>query len=566
MSYGVSSIDEKKNSNKVRLLTDLRKLNTLVNRRPYPLPKIHDLLRRLEGVYWVSALDLAMGYYAMHLDEASQDICQLVFPWGTYFYKRLPMGFIGASDDFQEMMDFLVGHLESVSAYLDDALNATKFTRDQATTFSMHLRQLDTLISILSRAGLRANIAKCTFCRSSVDYLGFRISRKGIAPQKKKVQAILKIQPPTNVRAVRRFLGLLQLYKNMQRHRSTILAPLTELTSTKNKRFLWTSACQQAFTSIKAEIAKRTMLTYPNYRLPFDIFTDASDYQLGSVIMQSGQPLAFYSRKLTHSQRNYGVGEKELLSIVETLREFRDMLLGQTIYIYTDHRNLTFNSSTQRVIRWRLLVEEYGPTFRYIPGKSNVLADALSRLETTNNEASIPDPPTVQFAHIYAATSAEPVPIDFSTLRQHQLADPTILNLYPNRTTKIFANTPLSVDEHKKIIVPTKLQNPLLQFYHDMIIPTDITVDWQAIRNHRIQRIQRDNQRENRTRVHHTYNVGDYVYLRNDNERRPVHARTNFGPYRIVEVRNNGTLVIRKSSNYLETVHIRRVSPAPSPD
>ena len=94
------------------------------------------------------------------------------------------------------------------------------------------------------------------------------------------------------------------------------------------------------------------------------IRTDSNDRQLGAVISQNGKPLAFYSRKLSGAQRNYTTTEQELLSIIETLKEFRNILLGQRIKVFTDHKNLVHESelkTSQRVMRWRLLLEEYGP-------------------------------------------------------------------------------------------------------------------------------------------------------------------------------------------------------------
>jgi hypothetical protein len=97
---------------------------------------------------------------------------------------------------------------------------------------------------------------------------------------------------------------------------------------------------------------------------------------------QNGKPIAFYSRKMNSTQCNYTTTEKELLSIVATLKEFRNILLGQRITVYTDHKNLTYtNFNTERVMRWRLVIEEFGPELRYIKGESNVVADALSRLK-----------------------------------------------------------------------------------------------------------------------------------------------------------------------------------------
>jgi hypothetical protein len=124
------------------------------------------------------------------------------------------------------------------------------------------------------------------------------------------------------------------------------------------------------------------MLTFPDFSKPFHIYTDASGKQLGAVITQDEKPIAFYSRKLKSAQQRYTTGEQELLSIVENLCEFRNILLGYKITVHTDHTKIIYAKSTSyRVMRWRLLKEECGPEFRNIKGKHNLIADALSRLE-----------------------------------------------------------------------------------------------------------------------------------------------------------------------------------------
>ena len=143
---------------------------------------------------------------------------------------------------------------------------------------------------------------------------------------------------------------------------------------------------------MKEVISRETLLAYPNFDEVFDIHMDASLYQLGVCILQNGKPIAFYSRKLNLAQTRYTTTERELLSIVEVLKDFRNILLGQQIRVYKDHKNLTQKKfNLDRVMRWRLYIEEYSPDLQYIKGENNVVADTL--LSQLNME---PDPNLVE--------------------------------------------------------------------------------------------------------------------------------------------------------------------------
>ena len=129
-----------------------------------------------------------------------------------------------------------------------------------------------------------------------------------------------------------------------------MLAPLTRLIYIKNE-FKWTQVKQDAFDKFKRIVNRDTLLTYPGFNETFKIHTNASAFQLGSVISHKGKPIYFYSRKLTDSQQRYKLTERELLSIVETLKELKTISLVQTLRIYTDHKNLTCkNFNTGRLL------------------------------------------------------------------------------------------------------------------------------------------------------------------------------------------------------------------------
>ena len=477
-----------KKHGKVRFVTDFRKLNHCAIRKPYPIPKMVDLMQQLDGFHFVSTLDLSMGYYALPLDKYSQRICTVTFPWGKYQYLRLPMGYSGSADEFQEMMNRLFGHLDFVFVYLDDLLILTRRLQADGVqqSFERHLRHLRETLDILLRRGFQVNVNKCHFCEKETEYLGFMITREGIRPMPSKVDAIINIKPPTTRTQLRSFIGMLQLYREMYPRRSELLAPLTALTSNKVP-FQWTSACQQAFEEVKKLVAKRTLLVYPDFTIPFEVYTDASDFQLGGVITQNSRPLAYFSRKLTSAQRNYTVGEKELLSIVEVCREYRNILWGQRVIVYTDHKNLTFEGfSSERVKRWRLYVEEYGLDLRYLPGKKNKMADYLSRADTTN-DSEVPHVQT-ETEEVFAITEADDdaFPLTFEFVKKAQDNDTVFMEALRREETltqRDFRGTQLWT--HKdKIVVPPSVQHRIIDFYHEHLRHPGATRTEETIRQH----------------------------------------------------------------------------------
>jgi RNase H-like domain found in reverse transcriptase len=208
---------------------------------------------------------------------------------------------------------------------------------------------------------------------------GILADTSGAQTLEEKIKAIEALQPPTTFKELCSFIDAVNFYRDMWPRRSHILSTLTELTGATH--FHWEQQHQAAFKQMKKLLATDAMLVaYPDHNLPFDIYTNASDFQLGSVVMQNKCLVAYYTCKLNSAHGNYTVIEKELFSFVETFHKFCSMLLGAVITIYTDHCNLTYLTlNTQRVLCWRLYLEEFSRTFAYIPGPMNVLADFFSR-------------------------------------------------------------------------------------------------------------------------------------------------------------------------------------------
>jgi hypothetical protein len=157
-----------KKTGDVRILTDFRRLNAQIKRKPFPLPKISDLLRKLSGFKYATATDLSMGYYHIPLDLEASKLCITRLPWGKYQYKRLPMGVKTSPDIFQRIMYELLGHIPNIQVYLDDIIITSNGTFEEHAAAIM-----EQVLERLQKANFRANLRKCYFGESKIDYLGY---------------------------------------------------------------------------------------------------------------------------------------------------------------------------------------------------------------------------------------------------------------------------------------------------------------------------------------------------------------------------------------------------------
>lgn len=181
---------------------------------------------------------------------------------------------------------------------------------------------------------------------------------------------------------LRSFLGFANYYRRFISGYSAIVAPLTELLK-KNKSWVWSKKCPEAFESLKAAISEAPVLALPNFSKTFEVHTDASDFAIGGVLMQDGHPIAFESRKLNETEWRYIVQEKKMTTIVHCLRTWRHYLLGSKFVVQTDNVATSYFQSqkklTPKQARWQDFLAEFNYELVYKPGKGNVVADALSR-------------------------------------------------------------------------------------------------------------------------------------------------------------------------------------------
>lgn len=366
-----------------RMVVDYRKINQVIVGDHWPLPRIVDLIDRLNGMKYFSTIDLKAGYHQIPFKKGHGQIAAFsVRGLGQFIPKRLLFGLKTSPSVFQRMMDNLVSELpfNTCMVYIDDLCVLGK-------TLEEHLLNLSLVFQKIREYNLKINIEKSEFLKTEIRYLGYLIKNGEIYPDDSKFDAIEKIPPPKNVKTLQSFLGLVNYYRKFIKGLATRAKPLNELLKNKTN-FEWNELCQKAFEELKYELIHVCPLKMPDFTQPFILVTDASDIALGAVLSQSegkhDRPISYISRVLNNAERNYSTIEKEFLGLVWAVTQFKTYLYGRKFVLMTDHKPLTFLDNltieSSRLTKLRLKLIDYDFEIKYKPGKENTVADALSRI------------------------------------------------------------------------------------------------------------------------------------------------------------------------------------------
>ena len=364
---------------------DYRRVNAQTRKDKHPLPRADELLDQLHGADTFSGLDLLSGYHQVRVHTS--DIPKTAFKTseGLYEWLVMPFGLSNAPGIFQRVMnDVFRDHLgKSVNVYLDDIMVYSKEPKEEAQ-HEQHKLALEPVFMKMREHRLYGKLSKSFFGQHEIPWLGQILNKEGVRPDPAKTSVVADWPRPDNVKELQSFLGFANWFRQYMQGYSQHTAVLTKLTR-KSQAYDWTPECEDAFLWVKQALANAPVLAHADFTKPFTVWTDASMDGVGAVLQQEKRPIAYESARFSPAERNYTIGEQELLAVIHALKKWRVYLEGgpHPVRLRTDHQPLTYLPTKGvlggRQVRWAEYLSRFNIEWEYIPGQRNI-ADALSRM------------------------------------------------------------------------------------------------------------------------------------------------------------------------------------------
>lgn len=359
-----------------RFGVDYRKLNSLAIKNRFPMPIIEEILDELFGTKFFTKLDMRAGYHQFTMRVVDEFKTAFKTHQGHYQFRVMPFGLTNAPATFQCIMNQILGPYlrKFVMVFLDDILIYSQ-------NLESHLIHLQVL-NVLRTHQFYIKLSKCSFPQQELEYLGHIIPQEGVSTDPSKTEAILKWPTPTNPTELWGFLGLNGYYRKFVKDYGIIAKPPINLL--KKKQLLWSDVADQAFQELKKATSSTTVLAMPNFNDVFTMETDACASGIGVVLLQKGQPIAFFSKELATMHQHLSIYEKEFLAVIMAVERWRPYLQRQEFITITDHKSLSClgDQYLQSELQKKAMTRLMGLQFKivYKKGLDNLVADALSRV------------------------------------------------------------------------------------------------------------------------------------------------------------------------------------------